>query len=85
MSSFFFGFDSIKNGCPNQEISESADNKAEGSNVLLLHTFIRGGKQNLIINKPVKIFSEPKRVGYSVFDIEHSIIKKKLKSILKIS
>lgn len=38
MSFFFFGFNGIKNCRANQQISEGADNKAEGTNVLLLHT-----------------------------------------------
>ena len=38
MSSFFFRFNGIENGCSNKQIGKSADNQAEGTDVLLLHT-----------------------------------------------
>ena len=43
VSPFFFRFYGIKNGSSDQEISEGADNKAESSNVLLLHNLIELG------------------------------------------
>ena len=38
MSSLFLGFNGIKNGCSDKQIGKSADDKAEGTDVLFLHT-----------------------------------------------